>query len=169
MPPVSPPMMINVKQCMVHEIFLYFNGGTKKKVCEPLVYHTDPGWKKWAWIMWYEAIPKLLNNRFTLLNTELNDKQTIKQITCLQVRRLYLTLKQTIFYSVLLQPWMVLLCLMWVNLHECACACACACVCVCVYKNLKKKSYKWYMWLWRDNWFLFNNIRMLQILMIVLF
>jgi hypothetical protein len=30
MPPVSPSMMINVKQCMVRKIFLYFNGGTRK-------------------------------------------------------------------------------------------------------------------------------------------
>jgi hypothetical protein len=34
MPPVSLPMMINVKQCMVREIFFVFQW---KKVCEPLL------------------------------------------------------------------------------------------------------------------------------------
>jgi hypothetical protein len=37
MPPVSPPVMINVKQFKVREIlFLYFNGGARRKVWEPL-------------------------------------------------------------------------------------------------------------------------------------
>jgi hypothetical protein len=31
MPPVSLTMLINVKQCMAREIFLYFNGGARKK------------------------------------------------------------------------------------------------------------------------------------------
>jgi hypothetical protein len=32
MPPVSLPMMINVKQCMVHKIFFYFNDNTRKSL-----------------------------------------------------------------------------------------------------------------------------------------
>jgi hypothetical protein len=31
MPPVSPPVMINVKQCMVHEIFFVFQWWHRKK------------------------------------------------------------------------------------------------------------------------------------------
>jgi hypothetical protein len=30
--PKSPPVMINVNQCMAGEIFLYFTGGAKKKL-----------------------------------------------------------------------------------------------------------------------------------------
>jgi hypothetical protein len=36
-PPVSPPMMINVKQCTVREIFFVFQWWRQKKVWEPLL------------------------------------------------------------------------------------------------------------------------------------
>jgi hypothetical protein len=34
---VSPPMMINVKQCMMREIFFVFQWWHQKKVWEPLL------------------------------------------------------------------------------------------------------------------------------------
>jgi hypothetical protein len=34
MPPVSPPMMINVKQCMVREMFFVFQWWRQKKSLE---------------------------------------------------------------------------------------------------------------------------------------
>jgi hypothetical protein len=41
MQPVSPPMMINVKQCMVREIFFVFQWWRHKKFWEPLPQPTD--------------------------------------------------------------------------------------------------------------------------------
>jgi hypothetical protein len=37
MPPVSPPMMINVEQCMVREMLFVFQWWRQKKVWEPLL------------------------------------------------------------------------------------------------------------------------------------
>jgi hypothetical protein len=45
MPPVSPPMMINVKQCMVREIFFVFQWWRQKN-WEPLVYRRVLGTKE---------------------------------------------------------------------------------------------------------------------------